>query len=129
MSLNTWVGDKKYFVFFYTYPNVLLHINELIGFIQVKAIPDTEQNEKRHSCENNLMCLRNLGAGGLLQLDWEVGGTDLILLNLESASFLEAWILSQGNGLEMVKVGGCWGALKISMREMTCQWVLRESTY
>ena len=41
--------------------------------------------------KNNLMCLRNLGAGGLLQLDWEVGGTDLILLNLESA-LLEAWI-------------------------------------
>lgn len=31
---------KKIF-FFYTYPNVLLHIKELIGFIQVKAIPDT----------------------------------------------------------------------------------------
>lgn len=79
-------------LFFYTYPNVLLHINELIGFIQVKAIPDTgNRMSKDTAVKNNLMCLRNLGAGGLLQLDWEVGGTDLILLNLESA-LLEAWI-------------------------------------
>lgn len=75
---------------------------------------------KDTAVKNNLMCLRNLGAGGLLQLDWEVGGTDLILLNLESA-LLEAWIFIPRQWVEMVKVGGCWGALKISMREMTCQ--------
>ena len=32
---------KKKIFFFYTYPNVLLHIKELIGFIHIKAIPDT----------------------------------------------------------------------------------------
>lgn len=82
---------KKPF-FFNTYPNVLLHIKELIGFIQVKAIPDTgNRMSKDTAVKNNMMCLRNLGTGGLLLLDWKVGSTDLILLNLES-SLLEAWI-------------------------------------
>lgn len=35
--------------------------------------------------KNNMVCLRNFRAGDLVQLDWDVGGRDLLLVGLLKA--------------------------------------------
>lgn len=70
----------------YTYPNVLLCVKNSRIYPGKKAVLDTRNGMNKDSrVKNNVICLRNLRAGDLVQLDWEVGGKDLILLGLESS--------------------------------------------
>lgn len=67
ISLNVWLGDKNCF---YICPDVLLCIKEFVGFIQVKkAIPGIGNRMNKDTEMKKNICLRNLRAGDLVQLD------------------------------------------------------------